>query len=120
NYAWHELFVTLASDAAPDPAQEILLKAVNEVYGEYRPSIERQHGALERLLDYQTDLPVPSAHVRSTDSGVEVVVRYPAEIRRMSEIDERVTKMALAALAADEGLRKAVNGLPKIRAAVKS
>jgi small-conductance mechanosensitive channel len=120
NYAWHELFVTLVADAATDHVQEALLKAVNEVYGSYRSSIERQHGTLERLLDYKTDLPVPSSHVHSTDSGLEVVIRYPAEIRRMSEIDELVTKKALSAIAADEALKKSLASLPRIRSAVKS
>lgn len=120
NYAWHELFVTLVPDATPDALRDVLLKAVNEVYAEYRPSIERQHGALERLLDYQTELPVPSAHVRTADGGLEVVVRYPAEIRRMSEVDEEVTKKALAAVSSDAALRKAISALPRIRSAVKS
>ncbi len=120
NYAWHELYVVLAIDANPEPAQDALFQAVNGVYADYRPSIERQHGTLERLLDYKTDLPVPSCHVRAADSGLEVVIRYPAEIRRMSEIDELVTKKALAAINADAGLKKSLAAMPRIRSAVKS
>jgi hypothetical protein len=58
--------------------------------------------------------------VRLTDSAVEVVIRYPAEIRRMSEIDEQVTKEVLAALRGNEELRKTLATLPRIRSAVKS
>jgi hypothetical protein len=98
----------------------VLLNAVNHVYGGYRTSIEQQHGALERLLDYKTDIPVPSAQVRLSDAGLEVVVRYPAEIRRMSEIDEAVTKEVLGVIRADAELRKALTAMPRIRSAVKS
>jgi small-conductance mechanosensitive channel len=120
DYAWHELYVTMASDTDTAATEQLLLKAVNTVYGGYKTSIERQHGALERLVDYKTDLPVPSCHVRLTDSAVEVVIRYPAEIRRMSEIDEQVTKEVLAELRGNEELRKAMATLPRIRSAVKS
>jgi len=120
DYAWHEVFVTMVGDVDTAKVEEALLKAVNGIYGGYRTSIERQHGALERLLDYKTELPVPSAHVRLTDAGLEVVIRYPAEIRRMSEIDEQVTKQVLAALRDDEELRKSLASMPRIRSSVKS
>ena len=120
DYAWHEVFVSMAADADPARAQEVLLNAVNKVYGGYRSSIERQHGNLERILDYKTDLPAPSAHIRLTDSGLEVVVRFPAEIRRMSEIDEQVTRQVIAAFRAEGELKKTLASMPRIRAAVKS
>lgn len=120
DYAWHEIFVVLAADSDPGRAPEVLLAAVNKVYGGYRTSIEQQHGALERLLDYKTDIPVPSAQVRLSDAGLEVVVRYPAEIRRMSEIDQAVTKDVLEVIRADAELRKALTAMPRIRSAVKS
>ena len=119
NYAWHEIYVAMAGDADASKAEELLLKAVNTVYGGYRATIERQHGALEQILDYKTDLPVPSAQVRLTDAGLEVVVRYPAEIRKMSEIDEAVTREVLAMLRGDEALKKSLTSMPRIRAAVK-
>jgi small-conductance mechanosensitive channel len=120
DYTWHEVFVSMAADADTAKAESILLKAVNGVYGGYRQSMERQHGDLERILDYKTDLPVPSGHVRFTDTGLEVVIRYPAEIRRMSEIDEQVTQQVLAAVRGDEELKKSLSAMPRIRAAVKS
>jgi hypothetical protein len=100
--------------------KEWMLKAVEAVYGGYRSSIEKQHGALERLLDYKTDVPVPSAHVRLSDTGIEVVVRYPAEISKMAEIDETVGVGVLAAIHANEAFRKSTLSMPRIRTAVKS
>jgi small-conductance mechanosensitive channel len=120
DYAWHEVFLNVPEDADTGSAKARLLQAVEKVYGGYRTSIERQHGDLERLLDYKTDLPVPSAHIRLGDAGLEVVVRYPASIRNMSDVDERVTQEVLGAIHGDDQLRKSVTSIPHIRAAVKS
>jgi small-conductance mechanosensitive channel len=120
DYAWHEIYLNVPEDADTGSAKTQMLQAVEKVYGGYRTSIEQQHGDLERLLDYKTDLPVPSAHVRLGESGLEVVVRYPASIRNMSEVDERVTQEVLGAIHSDEALKKSVTSMPHIRAAVKS
>jgi Mechanosensitive ion channel len=120
DYTWHEVFVLVPGDSDPTMPKEWMLKAVESVYFGYRTSIERQHGALERLLDYKTDVPVPSAHVRLGDTGIEVVVRYPAEISKMTEIDESVGVGVLAAIHANEAFRKSTLSMPRIRSAVKT
>jgi small-conductance mechanosensitive channel len=120
DYAWHEIFVIVPADVETQLAEDTLLKAVNTVYSGYRNSIELQHGALERLLDYKTEIPVPSAHIRLCDSGIEIVIRFPAEMRRMTEIDEIVAKEVLLAIRNDENLKKSLVSMPRIRAAVKS
>jgi small-conductance mechanosensitive channel len=120
DYAWHEIYISMSADLDPTKAQKALLDAVNKVYGGYRQSIERQHGALEKLLDYKTDLPVPTTHVRLTDSGFEIVVRFPTEIRKMSETDEAVAIEVMATIHADEDLKKTMTSMPRIRSAVKN
>ena len=120
DYAWHEVFVLVPGDSDPTMPKEWMLKAVESVYLGYRGSIERQHGALERLLDYKTDVPAPSVHVRLGDTGLEVVVRYPAEISRMTEIDESVGVGVLAAIHANEAFRKSTLSMPRIRSAART
>jgi small-conductance mechanosensitive channel len=120
DFAWHEVYISLNADADAAKSAQVLLDAVNRVYGGYRQTIESQHGALERLLDYKTDLPIPKAHVRLTDNGLEIVIRYPAEIRRMTEIDEAVGIEVLAAIRGDEDFKKIITAMPRIRSAVKS
>jgi small-conductance mechanosensitive channel len=119
DYVWHEVFVLVPGDSDPAMPKEWMLKAVEAVYGGYRSLIEKQHGALERLLDYKTEVPVPSAHVRLGDTGIEVVVRYPAEISRMAEIDENVGIGVLAAIHGNEAFRKSTLSMPRVRTAVK-
>lgn len=121
DYAWHELFATIPPEADSAPVEQLLLQAVTGVYSGYRETIEQQHGVLQRLVDFRTEIPAPSAHLRLTEAAIEVVVRYPAELRRMSEIDEQVSRAVLAALRTAGGeLRKGLASLPRIRAAVKS
>lgn len=120
NYAWREVYVPMADDADTANVEEALSKAVDAVYADYRTSLERQHGALDRLLDYRTDVPVPSTSVRLTDSGLEVVVRYPVEIRRMSQVDDAVTRKVIAVFRTDADLKKSLASTPRIRSAVKA
>jgi small-conductance mechanosensitive channel len=118
-YTWHEVYAAVPPESDTTLAQERLLAAVNAVYSGYRSSLEDQHVAVERLIDLKLDVPAPSAQVRFADPGLEVVVRFPVEIHRISEIDGLVTKEVLAALAGDEALRKSLAGTPRIRSAVK-
>lgn len=118
-YTWHEVYVAVPADSDATLAQERLLAAVNAVYSGYRSSLEDQHTEVERLIDLKLDVPVPSAQLRFSDPGLEVVVRYPVEIHRISEIDGLVTKQVLEAVAQDEALKKSLAGTPHIRSAVK-
>jgi small-conductance mechanosensitive channel len=120
DFAWHEIYVPLTDEADTIRTRDAILAAVQKVYGDYRSLIERQHGDLERLVDYKTEVPVPTGHIRLSDTGLEAVVRYPAEIRNMTEVDEKVTAEVLIAIRADENLKKSVTAMPRIRAAVKS
>jgi small-conductance mechanosensitive channel len=120
DYAWHEVFINVSPEADLATAKARMLEAVEKVYRGYRSSIEQQHGDLERLIDFKTDLPVPSAHVRLGETALEVVVRYPASIRNMSEVDERVAEEILHTIHGDEELKGCAMTSPRIRAAVKS
>jgi small-conductance mechanosensitive channel len=120
DFAWHEIYVPLTDEADTIRTRDAILAAVQKVYGKYRSLIERQHGDLERIVDFKTEVPVPTGHIRLSDTGLEAVVRYPAEIRNMTEVDESVTAEILIVIRADETLRKSVTAMPRIRAAVKS
>ena len=119
DYAWHEVVVSIAPQGNHQAAQEKLVAAVNSVYSQYRPEIERQHAAIERRVDIQIEAPRPEARLQLSDAGLEVRVRYPVEIRRAPDIDEEMTRKVLGLIETDETLKAAVSGTPKIRSAVK-
>ena len=118
-YAWHEVVVMIAPDGNHKMAQEELLAAVNAVYSRYRQSIERQHANIERHVDIQVEMPRPEARLQFADGGLELLVRYPVEIRNAPDIDEEMTRKVLELVETDGGLKAVVSGFPKIRSAVK-
>lgn len=118
-YAWHEVGVMIAPNGNHKAAQEKLVAAVNSVYSKYRGEIERQHAAIERRVDIQIDMPRPEARLQFADGGLELLVRYPVEIRRAPDIDEEMTRRVLDLIEKDDVLKSAFSGVPKIRSAVK-
>lgn len=118
-YAWHEVVVMIAPDGNHKAAEEKLVATVNAVYAEYREDIERQHAAIERRVDIQIEVPRPAARLQFADAGLELLVRYPVEIRKAPDIDEEMTRKVLALIETDAALKAAVSGTPKIRSAIK-
>jgi small-conductance mechanosensitive channel len=115
-YAWHEISMSLAPDVDMRLVEKKILKAVEEVFAEYRPSLERQLGAMERMIDMRLDLPSPSVQVRLGDTGLELVVRFPVDLLRAAATDDAVLRGVTETLHGDVELKKAVSGSPKIRA----
>lgn len=118
-YAWHEVVVMIAPQGNHKTAQAKLVAVVNEVYSRYREEIELQHAAIERRVDIQIATPRPEARLQFADAGLELLVRYPVEIRRAPDIDEEMTRRVLHLVETDEALKTAVSGTPKIRSAIK-
>jgi small-conductance mechanosensitive channel len=117
-YTLHELAVSLAPGSNYKIVQEELSKAVNTVYEQYREDFERQLGGLEHT-EIQLQAPSPESKLQLTDAGLEFVVRYPVDIRRVSEIDDHVTRAVLELMNSDAELKSAIIGSPKVRAPIK-
>ena len=118
-YTWHEVVVKIAANGNYRAVQEKLMAAVELVYGKYRAEIEQQHAAIERRVDILVDLPRPESRVQFADDGLELLVRYPVEIRRAPDTDEEMTQRVLDLIATDEAVKAAVSGTPKIRSAIR-
>ncbi|MGB7133458.1 MAG: mechanosensitive ion channel family protein [Candidatus Sulfotelmatobacter sp.] len=118
-YSWHEVVVQIAPQGNHRAAQEKLVGVVNSVYSSYRNEIQRQHEGIERRVDIQLEVPHPDAHLQFADTGLELLVRYPVDIRKAPEIDEEMTRKVLELVETDEALKAAVAGTPKIRSVVK-
>ncbi len=118
-YAWHEVALIIAPNGNHQAAQQKLVTAVNSVYARYKDEIERQHATIERRVDIQIEMPRPEARLQFTDAGLELIVRYPVEIRRAPDIDEEMTRQVLELIEKDAALKSAVSGTPKIRSAIK-
>jgi small-conductance mechanosensitive channel len=118
-YAWHEVVFNLVPGGNHKLAQEKLFQAVNAVHDQYREGFERQRGFIERRIEVQLKTPSPETRLQFGDAGLELLVRYPVEIRNESVTDEQVTRKVLEVIQSNPEVQAAVVGSPKIRAAIK-
>ena len=118
-YAWHEVVFNLVPGGNHKLAQEKLFQAVTSVHDQYREGFERQRGLVERRIEVQLTTPSPETRLQFGDTGLELLVRYPVEIRNESVTDEQVTRKVLEAIQSEPEVQAAVVGSPKIRAAIK-
>ncbi|HTG27830.1 MAG TPA: mechanosensitive ion channel protein MscS [Methylomirabilota bacterium] len=118
-YAWHEVVFNLVPGGNHKLAQEKLFQAVNAVHDQYREGFERQRGFIEQRIEVQLKTPSPETRLQFGDSGLELLVRYPVEIRNESVTDEQVTRKVLEVIQSNPEVQAAVVGSPKIRAAIK-
>jgi small-conductance mechanosensitive channel len=119
-FTWHELYMAVKPDADLTYVKTQVAAAVVHVYAEFRPRLEDQHKAVERLIDFRMEVPEPITTMRFTGSGVELVIRYPLELNRGSEVDSKMAHEVLAAIRADDKLTAAISGMPQIRSAIRS
>ena len=107
NFAWHQIKVTLATDADHRLAEQRLLRAVQTVVDEYRSSIERQHAEVEKALAIPLQPPSPQSRLRLTEAGLEMTVRYPVPLEDAGAVDDRVTRALLDAVEHEPRLKLA-------------
>ena len=119
DYAWHELVVLIVPEGNHQAAQDKLVAAVDAVYAGYREEIERQHASIEGRVDILVAAPLPQVRLRFADAGLEVLVRYPVELRKAPKMDEEMTRKVLELIETDPELKAAIAGTPKIRAAIR-
>jgi small-conductance mechanosensitive channel len=96
NLAWHEVTLTLPPGADYSAFKERLLAAASNVIKDYHADIVRQTREIEKntssnaVSDAQ-----PQVQLRFSATSVEAIVRYPVQIQRAAEIDERVSRELL-------------------------
>jgi small-conductance mechanosensitive channel len=115
DYIWHTVTLTLSPDSDYQEAQKRLKAAVDSVYEQYRTVIEQQHAELQRSVNLPLDAPGPDCQLRPTDGGLEFRVRYPVELRKSADVDDRVIKALYNEIEQDPKLKLAPNGVPKVQ-----
>ena len=119
-YTWRELALPLHSECDVQLAEKDLLAAVDAIYAEYRPLLEKQHHSVEHLLDVHMDVPKPYTRVRFSATGLEAVVRYPIPLRQAAQMDDRMVIEMTEILRKNPTIRLAVGGVPELRSAIKN
>lgn len=111
DFVWHEITLTLAAQSDYAEVKKRLLAAVSGALADFREEIERQTQEIARTV---VSRPVgtlhPKVQVRLVAAGIEVTVRYPVDLKRAAEIDERVAHEILQCLKQDPQLQLVANG----------
>jgi small-conductance mechanosensitive channel len=115
NFVWHEVSLTLAPQSDTAVAESRLLGAVEKIFATYKDRIEQEHKHMQSLLNVRGATPKPTSRLRLTQTGLEVIIRYPVELDNAAEIDDRITRELLAALEREPRLRLVGSGTPNIQ-----
>ena len=115
NFGWHEVTLILSPDTEYHVAEQRMLDAVQGVYAKYRDKIEEQHRHMEQTFTLGLEVPQPKSRLRLTQTGLEVIIRYPLELERSAEIDDQMIRELLAALEKPPKLKLVGSGTPNIQ-----
>lgn len=115
SFTWHQMALTLAPETDYRLAEKRIVDAVNSVYAGYREHMEAQHQQMQDTLNVSVDLPKPQSRLQFTDGGLEIVVRFPAELDHAAEIDDEVTRKLVEAIEQSPRLKLVGAGTPNIQ-----
>jgi small-conductance mechanosensitive channel len=117
-YTWHEVVIPLAPKADYSLVQHAVEAAVGPIYKEYELHTLWHRRSFD-VLDITVSPPAPEHRLQFSDNGAELVGRYPVDLNRAAEIDDKITKALMDAIHKDDKLASAVAATPRIRATVK-
>jgi small-conductance mechanosensitive channel len=96
NLAWHEITFTLPPDSDYSAIKEKLLEAANNVINDYREDITRQTKEIQKTTSSHAGGEAQTqVELRFSAASVEALVRYPVQLQRAAEMDERVSRELL-------------------------
>jgi len=115
NFLWHEITMTLAPDTDYRQVEERMLGAVKKVFDEYRETMELQRRTMERAISPLSVASLgPESRIRLTQTGIEIIIRYPVELSSAGEIDDRVSRELLEEIRRPPRFRLVGSGVPNI------
>lgn len=106
SFAWHQVTLTVPREADFGLIKKSLVGAVENVLRDYQKEIEHAYGEMEKtgILMSQRQLH-PLLELHLTTSGIEATIRYPVDFQHASDIDARVSRELIDALARDSKLQ---------------
>lgn len=117
NFVWHELKLTLAGETNYHEARDRITKVVDAAFAGYREDIDMQRQMVERSLTTVSALGLqPKVRLHYTGSGIEVVVRYPVELEKAAEVDDRLMRELMADMEKEPKLKLVSAEMPVSKA----
>lgn len=116
SFVWHEISLTFSAESNYQMTQKRITAAVDIALENYREEMEKQILHMEQTLDSISSIELrPRTLLRTTASGVEVTVRFPAGLQNAAEIDDRVMREIYAAIDQEPKLMLVESGMPTLR-----
>jgi small-conductance mechanosensitive channel len=96
NLAWHDITLKLPEGSDFTALKERLLAAASAVIGDYREDFARQTKEIQKTTSLHDGGEAQAqVQLRFSVEGVEATVRYPVQLTRAAEIDERISREML-------------------------
>jgi small-conductance mechanosensitive channel len=105
SFVWNEIRLTLAPDCDYRLAEKRVVDAIDEVFARYRDRVQRDVRYLEADLHVLLETPRPQSRLQLTASGLDMIVRYPADVRAATQIADEVSRRVLDAIRREPGLQ---------------
>jgi small-conductance mechanosensitive channel len=103
---WREINLTVANECDYHIVEQRTFAAVGAAFGEYHDDLERMRVQMERNLEsISIGSLEPRVRFRMTDAGIEINIRFPAELRRTGEYYDRITTELLRAVELEPKLK---------------
>jgi small-conductance mechanosensitive channel len=106
SFVWHEIELALPVSSEYRRIEEQIMAAVKRVCDNYRENMARQRRMMQRAL---SPMPIrelePESRLRLTQSGAELVIRYPVEMENAGETDDCITREVLGATECEPKLK---------------
>lgn len=115
NLTWNELRLTLAPDCDYRIAEKRIVEVVNQVFAHYRDMVQRDYHNMERALNVRVDVPRPQSRLLLGEAGIELVVRYPAQIQTAAQTSDEVTRRLVDAIKREPGLKLVAQVTPVLQ-----
>ncbi|HEX8926556.1 MAG TPA: mechanosensitive ion channel domain-containing protein [Terriglobales bacterium] len=115
NFGWRRVSLTLAPETNYRLAESRLMSAVEKIYSTYQQELQRQFEAMQAVISIPFNPPQPQSRMKISDSGLEMVIRYPVPLDRVSYIDDQVTRGLVQAITSEPKLRLAGSGTANIQ-----
>jgi small-conductance mechanosensitive channel len=115
SFLWHEVNLTFAPEMDYHLIQQRITAAADAAFKDYSENMERQRRQMEySLTSISASALKPQVRLHFTASGIEVTVRFPVELHKAGEIDDRVMRELLDAVDHEPRLRLIGTATPTV------
>jgi len=116
SFAWHEISLTFGPENDYKLVKQRVSAGVEAGFKEYKEKMERQQHQLELSVNSISAIELhPRVRTHYTQSGIEAIVRYPADFQSVSEIDDAIMRELLAAIDKEPKLKLLGSTGPRLR-----